>query len=278
MRRRKAEGGRRKAVALRALPSALCALLLVPPATAQSAPEPEPGHDITGVESAPLGGAIAVPLPEKHRRKLKRYEIPELVGSRQAIGSQLINGALPKPLLDYSVRSGVIDQRLSFFEGGLVVVKMTGAGGTIRKKLIIPPDAIAEYLRFASVETLRRVSSNAMMPPAPDRRGMLRVYDADGSVVEKFFDPIGVLPQALHDQIAPLEDLLRALSEDRTVTNTVANYEPKVGDQLVGDDRKTWRVQRIMDEGNIVELRCLSQPTTIYVAKKDLYNYFIGSR
>jgi hypothetical protein len=27
-----------------------------------------------------------------------------------------------------------------------------------------------------------------------------------------------------------------------------------------------------------VELRCLSQPTTIYVDKKDLYNYFIGSR
>jgi len=26
-----------------------------------------------------------------------------------------------------------------------------------------------------------------------------------------------------------------------------------------------------------VELRCLSQPTTIYVDVKDLYNYFIGT-
>jgi hypothetical protein len=259
-----------------ALRSALCALMFLPAGFAQI--EPEPGHDITGVEPAPLGGAIAVPLPEEQRRQLRRYEIPELVGSRQAIGPQLINGALPKPLLDYSVRSGVINQRLSLFEGGLVVVKMTGAGGTIRKKVIIPPDATAAYLELASPDALRLVRTTQIMPPDNDRRAMLRIYDGDGVFVERVFDPIGVLPKQMHDQIAPLEDLLRALSEDRTVTNTVANYEPKVGDQLVGDDRRTYRVERIMAEGTIVELRCLGQPTTIYVDKKDLYNYFIGSR
>jgi len=39
----------------------------------------------------------------------------------------------------------------------------------------------------------------------------------------------------------PLQDLLRAISEDRGVTSTLPNYDPKVGDELVADDRKTWR-------------------------------------
>jgi hypothetical protein len=258
------------------LPSAFCVLVFLSPLSAQT--DPQPGHDITQVEPAPLGGAIAVPLPEKHRRRLRKYSIPELTGSRQALGSQLINGALPRPVLDYSVQSGVIDQRLSFFEGGLVVVKMTGAGGTIRKKVIIPPDASDAYLSLASVDALRQIANDHIMPARDDRRAMLRIYDADGAFVERIFDPLSVLPKRLHDQIGPLEDLLRALSEDRTVTNSVAGYEPKVGDQLVGDDRKTYRVERIMAEGDIVELRCVGQPTTIYVSKKDLYNYFIGSR
>ena len=50
----------------------------------------------------------------------------------------------------------------------------------------------------------------------------------------------------------------------------------KVGDQLVGDDQKVYRVTRIAD-GDIVELQCLSQPTRLYVEMKDLYHYFIGT-
>ena len=60
------------------------------------------------------------------------------------------------------------------------------------------------------------------------------------------------------------------------MTNTVAGYMPKPGDQLVGDDRKVYRVVRVMDQ-RIVELRCTSQPISIYVEVKDLYNYFIGT-
>ena len=33
-----------------------------------------------------------------------------------------------------------------------------------------------------------------------------------------------------------------------------------------------------MQEGSMVELRCLSEPTRIFVATKDLHNLFIGSR
>ena len=45
---------------------------------------------------------------------------------------------------------------------------------------------------------------------------------------------------------------------------------------VVADDRKVYRVTRII-ENRIVELKCINQPTMIYVAIKDLYNYFIGT-
>lgn len=239
-------------------------------------PPPDPTHDITQVDPAPEGGAIAVPLPEKQRRKFRKYEIPEMVGARQAIGSQLIDGRLPDPILDYWSITSKVQQRISFFEGGLVVVRMAGAGGTIQKRVIIPEDAMERYRKVASPKTLREVREEELAPPSEGRFSLLRIYEADGKYVERQYDPAAVRSKTLHDQINPLEDLLRTISEDRTVTSTLANYEPQVGDELMGDDRKVWRVERIIKDTGIVQLRCESQPTLIYVAKKDLYNYFVG--
>src|SRR5439155_26211277 len=107
--------------------AARCSLLAFVATTtlAQSAPPQQPvpsdpPHDISQVDPAPLGGAISVPLPERERKRLQRYEIPELVGSRQALGSQLIDGRLRQPIIDYVTEQGPIHQRLSVFEGGLV--------------------------------------------------------------------------------------------------------------------------------------------------------------
>ena len=232
-------------------------------------------HDISKVDPAPLGGAIATPLPEHEARKLRKYNIEELAGSRQAIGSQLVDGHLPRPMLDYRVRSSALDQRLSFFEGGLVVVRMSGAGGTIQKRVIIPPDAMKRYMDLASADRVEHIRKSELTAPQVDRAASFRVYRRDG-YVERTFDPAGNQPKSLYDALMPLQDLLRAISEDRGVTSTLPNYDPKVGDELVADDRKTWRVERIMKNGDIVELHCTSQPTVMYVAKKDLYNYFVG--
>src|SRR5437867_11029982 len=79
-----------------------------------------PSHDITMVDKVPLGGAISTPLPEAERKKLEKYDLPELTGSTQALGSQLIAGALPQPLIDYIIQQSTMQQRLSIFEGGLV--------------------------------------------------------------------------------------------------------------------------------------------------------------
>jgi hypothetical protein len=242
----------------------------------QPPPAGDPPHDITQVDAAPLGGAISVPLPERERKRLQKYEIPELVGSRQALGSQLIDGRLPHPILDFLTEQGPIHQRLSIFEGGLVVIDTHGAGGTIRKKLLIPDDALKNYMKSISTATLRGVRPTDVVAPRDGRRGALRVYDSPLDYVEREFDPVATLPKRLADMVVPLQDLLRAIYEDRAVTNTVANYLAKVGDLLVGDDQRVYRVAQVV-EGHIVELRCLSQPTRLYVEMKDLYLYFIGT-
>lgn len=250
---------------MRPLPLAilLCAL----PALAQ--------HDISQVEPASPGAAAATPIPMK--RGFKKYEIPDLAGAQQAVGSQLIDGRLRKPLVDYVTAEASLEQRISIFEGGLVVVNMTGAS-VIRKKLLIPEDALRSYVKAVSAKTLEAIPQDSLVPPEPTRRSLLRVYDDNGRFVERSFNPTRVLPNPLNDQIAPLRDLLRAVSEDRSVTSSVANYEPKAGDELVADDQKVYRVTRVVDGAGVVELKCLDAPTTIYVVKKDLHLYFVGRR
>lgn len=232
-------------------------------------------HDITQVEPAQPGSAIATPIPTK--RGWKKYDIPDLAGARQALGSQLIDGRLPRPLLDFITTEGSVEQRLSLFEGGLVVVKMTGPV-SIRKKVIIPDDAVAEYLRALSPKTLAAIDQRDLAAATSDQHGTLRVYADDGSFVERTWNPTRMLPSRMNDQVVPVRDLLRAISEDRAVTSSVAGYEPKPGDELVADDQKVYRVVRVLDGAGVVELKCLDAPTTIYVTKTDMHLYFVGSK
>jgi hypothetical protein len=250
---------------MRALP--LAVLLCAMPVFAQ--------HDISQVEPAPAGSAVATPIPMK--RGFKKYDIPDLAGAKQAVGPQLIDGRLRKPLVDFITVEGAVEQRVSIFEGGLVIVNMTGAA-TIRKKMLIPDDALHSYVVAVSAESLRTVDEHSLAAPEATRHGLLRVYDAEGAFVERRFHPGRVLPKPLTDQIEPLRDLLRAISEDRDVTSSVAGYEPQTGDELVADDQKVYRVMRVVDGADVVELKCLDAPTTIYVAKKDLHLYFVGRK
>jgi len=228
-------------------------------------------HDISKVDPAPPGTAIATPLPEK--RGMKKYDIPDLAGAQQALGSQLLDGHLRRPLIDYLIREGGVEQRISIFEGGLVVINMSG-GAIIRKRMLIPLDALNGYTKATTVANLRAIDPTFLAMPEPSRRSQLRVYDADGSYVERVFHPGKVLPKQLGDAVTPLRDLLRAMSEDRGVTTSMAGYEPQPGDELVADDHKIYRVMRVVDL--VVELKCLTAPATIYISKKDLYQYFIG--
>jgi hypothetical protein len=231
-------------------------------------------HDISSVAPAPSDAAVVTPGP---RKPMKKYDVPDLAGAQQALGSQLLDGHLRKPLMDYLARTGDVVQRVSIFEGGLVVLNMTGAAA-IRKKVLIPDDAVAAYKRAVNIETLSAVDPQALGVPDPTRYAQIRVYDDAGNYIERVFDPGKVMPRAMNDPVAPLRDLLRAISEDRDVTSSVAGYEPKMGDELVADDQKVYRVMRVVEPQGIVELKCLSSPTTIYIPKKDLKEYFVGAK
>lgn len=249
-------------------------LLAVPPLLAQQQPQ-QPPHGIEMVDPAPAGGAIAPPLPEKQRRQLKKLDLPELAGARQALGSQLIDGRLPRPMIDYVATDAKLVERISFFEGGLVVVDISGGGATIRKRLILPDDAFSNYTKSITAEKLAAVRPDSLVPPRDGRRAALRVYDGPGHFVERAFDPMSRPPKRLSDQVVAMQDLLRAIYQDRDVTNTVSNYAPKEGDELVGDDSRVWRVKRVI-ENKIVVLECTTQPMSMYVDIHDLHNYFIG--
>ena len=135
-------------------------------------PTGTPPHDIDGVDVVATDGAMATPLPEQERRRLKKYDLPELNGSRQAIGSQLINGRLPRPLVDYMELSGELRQRISFFEGGLVVIDLHAPSvASIHKRLIIPDDVLKTYLGAASPKALSAVSQDNLHIPAPFATG-----------------------------------------------------------------------------------------------------------
>lgn len=234
-------------------------------------------HDITQVEPAAPDAAIATPLPESQRRMMKKYDTPELAGARQAVGPQLIDGRLRRPLIDYTITEGPLEQRISIFEQGLVYVKMTGAS-SVRKRLLIPQDALDSFVKGIDAAGLRAIRADSLPAPDPHSRAHLRVYEADGTHVDRVFHPGRVLPKQIVDRTMPLLDLMRAVTEDREVTSSVAGYEPKPGDELVGDDQKTWRVVRVVEEAGVVELQCLDVPMTIYVAKKELHLYFIGAK
>ena len=234
-------------------------------------------HDITRVEPVAPDAALSTPVPEREQRKLKKYDMPELAGAKQALGSQLIDGRLPRPVADYILSEGSLEQRISVFEGGLVVVKMTGAA-SIQKKVLLPADALAQYIRTINPDAMRAIDARDLVAPETNQRGLLRVYDDAGRFVERVFHPNRVLPKPLNDQIAPLRDLLRAISEDRGVSTSIAGYEPQAGDELVADDHKVYRVVRVTEGAGIVELKCLDAPNTIYVARKDLHLYFIGAK
>lgn len=234
-------------------------------------------RDISTVTPASPGTAIAVMPDDDTRIDPKQLEIPELAGARQAIGSQLVNGRLPRPLIDYKTTSEAVNERLTLFETGLVAVRLTVPGGDIQKKLILPPDAVQAYLKELTPAELARMRTFETSTEAV-WQGVIRLYDPIGNPVERTFDSTTILPRELQQFRMVMQDLLRAICQDREVTNSVAGYTPAIGDRLVSDDQRVFEVVALTGGGQFVELKCVNDPTRMYVAVKDLYLRFVGSR
>lgn len=250
-------------VALVMLSSAMLSL------SAQDAPRIDPA-------SRDLGGSIAVPIDPKAFNP-RKYEIPELSGSLPGTGSHLNDGKLPRVIADYALTSGKIQQRITLFDGGLVAVHMTGAGGTIRKRVVIPVGAMKVYRDALSAEALSSLPRDLSSMARDADRGRLRIYRKDGSFAERIFPVSLILPTQMEQLRTVMNDLLRVVTQDRLVTNPMTTYKPVVGDRLLADNKKTYIVRRIGNEGEFIEVDCLQEPVKMFVAVKDLHNYFIAS-
>lgn len=250
----------------------LLAFSLAVQALAQNDPESEPGSD-------PSESATAIAIPRSDARdQPPKYEIPELAGASTARGSHLVDGSLPRPVLHYVVRLPRVLQRLTIFENGLVVVHVDSGGASIMKQLVLPLDAVATYRTHVSPAALQLIQDDSRDSGPGSGRGVIRSYGDDGTFVERSFDPTLILGSDLTQKKIIMDDLLRALAEDREVSNPLTGYRPSLGDVLVADDQKSYRVTKLIDEGAILELTCTTEPLKMYVSSKDLYNYFIGKR
>jgi hypothetical protein len=220
------------------------------------------------------GIAISVPLPDLDSRKFRRYQVVELSEALPVGGSLLVDGNLPAAILDYLTRLGTIRQRVSIFENGVVSVALSGAGGRVEKKVLMPPDAVASYREFFASCDLG--SFRPIEPGSDENRVTIRMLSADGTPIEKRFPATALVPENVERMRLVLDDLLRALSEDREVTNPISLWEPREGDTLLGGDQKTYRVVRILG-GEFIELVCTSEPVRRFVPIKDLHLYFVGA-
>lgn len=235
----------------------------------------ETTHDISKVDVPPLGGRVALELSDEERA---RNQFPELAGAQLATGSQLVNGELPKPVVEYIVKTQFALQRISLFENGLAVVHVSDERGRVLKRVVIPMDALDTYRTELSPEKLAETPIAQLKMKATGDMAVIRSYDSMGSHVDRLFDPSAVLPLPLAQRRALLEDLLNALVQDREVTNSVTNYKPRVGDRLVGEDQKTYIVSGIYGQGDTIELTRADQPLKMYVAAKDLNKFMVGAR
>ncbi len=236
----------------------------------------EPNPPSTLPDNVPIGGAIAVPVPDSSEVDVTRFEVPELVGARQAIGSQLVDGKLPEPFIDFVSVTGAMEERISIFQNGLAVLHLKGAGATIRKRMILPDDAMKSYHQNFSAATLDALPPELPGSPTRTDYASIRITN-DGKAVERRFGTRVILPLRLDRMRAVLQDLIRAMAIDREVTNPITGYVPSLGDRLISDDQKLYRVTRILDQGKVVELTCVHEPTKVYFSVKDLYTHFIAA-
>lgn len=254
---------RTRKLALAAAVVAAAAVASASPTAAQDAPVP-----------TELGTAISIPTPDEHRLDTRNYNTAELNGAAPAIGSQLIDGRLPRPLLDYGSASSGSLQRISFFEGGLVVLHVEAGGARLRKRVRFPAGAVDVYLDLLSPRQMEMLAKSDMGLAISKDSGYIRRYREDGSPVGVDFSNSRVLPAEIQRLRSVLDDLVRILAEDREVTNPMIVYKPRLGDKLIGEDQKLYKVTGIRNEGTLLELTSTKEPITIFVATKDVFTHF----
>ncbi|MFN2441798.1 MAG: hypothetical protein ABR517_03850 [Thermoanaerobaculia bacterium] len=225
--------------------------------------------------SPPPPTTISIPVPELPDNHMVQYHIVELAGATLVEDDLLVDGRLPKILINFTERLEGVYERLTIFENAVLVVKMEGEGWRMSKRVRIPTEALDKYRAFFTSDELERFRPWSEGDSQRDQT-VLRIATGETSV-ERKWPSTAVIPEQIERLRLVLHDVLRALAEDREVTNPVTGYEASVGDVLLGDDQKSYKVIGIRQQGELLELQSLTEPVRRFVAKKDLHLYFVAA-
>lgn len=247
------------------LPRKTAALLALGALFALTASAAEPSPQTT----------ISIPVPQLSDRQMVNYHVVELAGATPVGDDLLVDGRLPRVLINFTARLDEVYQRLTFFENAILAVEMEGEDWRMSKKVRIPAQALDAYREFFTTEELERFRPWSEGDPTRDQT-VLRIATGE-TTVERKWASTAVIPEQIERLRLVLQDVVRALSEDREVTNPVAGYGASVGDVLLGDDQKSYRVIGILQQGDLLELQSLTEPVRRFVAKKDLHLYFVAA-
>lgn len=202
------------------------------------------------------------------------YDVPELYGSRP---HELRSGErLPQVLAEYVVRSGKLLQRISIFDNGVGVVHLRGGEGNATRRLLLadePIDTVRKVMEQIDIHGLR--TSDPFRDPS--EYAELRIARG-GKLVSIALGANEVQPQSIETLRVVMSDLLAAMMQDRQISNPIAQYHASVGDRLVSEDGRTYRVTRLIEDGSVVELEMTSKPLRIVVPSNLLYKMFVDVR
>lgn len=223
----------------------------------------------------PQKRTISIPVPELPDNQMVQYHVVELAGATLVEDDLLVDGRLPKILINFTERLEGVYERLTIFENAVLAVEMEGEGWRMSKRVRIPAEALDRYRAFFTSDELERFRPWSEGDSQRDQT-VLRIATGETSV-ERKWPSTAVIPEQIERLRLVLHDVLRALSEDREVTNPVTGYEASVGDVLLGDDQKSYKVIGIREQGELLELQSLTEPVRRFVAKKDLHLYFVAA-
>lgn len=226
--------------------------------------------------AADPSSAISIPVPQLPDREMVHYQVVELAGASPATEDLLADGTPPAVLVDFTSRLERIWQRLTLYENAIIAVEVEGDGWRMAKKVRIPDQALDSYKAFFVTDELERFRPWSPGDASRDQT-VLRIASG-GRDVSRSWPSTAVIPEQIERLRLVLQDVVRALSEDREVTNPIVGYKASIGDVLIGDDQKSYKVVRILQQGALLELESASEPVRRFVAVKDLHLYFFTVR
>jgi hypothetical protein len=216
---------------------------------------------------------LLVALPVLGQRRSEVDEIvPELAGAERLSGSPESED-LSSPYLHYIVIPGPRQtQTLSIYDSGIVILRTRLGERESTKHLRFPPDAIETYRKWINAAVLETVRTRQPRITPTSIRETIRIYDLEGSTVERVFDPSMHLPTELEKMRALLQDLARIISEDNEMTSPMIDYEARKGDVLLDQQMEEWVVLSVLHDQ--IELRHGTGPLRVWVKREQLDEKF----